>query len=87
MGTNYYVACKSCGTRLKHIGKQSAGWRFKSNIPREKFIDLKLKRNECIMNSYDKRLTKEELLENTEIDWDLHEDGDKCFDAGDNGWC
>lgn len=28
MGTNYYIACKCCGTGIKHIGKSSYGWPF-----------------------------------------------------------
>jgi len=87
MGTNYYISCKSCGTKLKHIGKQSYGWRFKSNISRETFMKLKLKRNQVILDGYGRKITKEKLLEDTELDWDLHEDADKWFDAGDDGWC
>lgn len=76
MGTNYYISCKCCGNKKKHIGKQNTDRNFLSNIRKEEFIQkLELKENEVIQNEYGEVLTKEQLLKDVTDDWELYEGG------------
>jgi len=86
MGTNYYVKCKCCDAKLRHIGKQSAGWKFKSNIPKEEFVKmLEIESNQKFVNEYGEDFTKEQLIEKVTEEWELM-DGGKYWDSPD-AWC
>jgi len=87
MGTNYYISCKTCRRPIYHIGKQSAGWDFKSNLTKEELKNFKLKKNEAIMSGDGEILTLDKLFKETTKNWEIHEDGEKWFKAGDDGWC
>lgn len=86
MGTNYYIECTCCGTRLFHIGKQSAGWDFLANITKDEFIKRIIQEKKVIRNEYGEEITKQQLLERVTDNWRLHSDAEKWFEAGDNGW-
>ena len=87
MGTNYYIRCKECKMRIYHIGKQSYGWNFKSNITKKDFLSLKLEKYQEIVDEYGRLFTKERMLEKVTDEWELQEDAEDWFNAGDNGWC
>jgi hypothetical protein len=68
MGTNYYISCKCCGSRLKHVGKMSVGRPFLSNYatPEEVIGELEeLNRNGekyDLRNEYDEVIAPSELI-------------------------
>ncbi|MBE3093614.1 MAG: hypothetical protein IMZ52_01180 [Actinobacteria bacterium] len=45
-----------------------------------------LSKNMVIADESGTYLTKEQLIKEVTKDWDLHEDGNKWFDSGDDGW-
>ena len=86
MGKNYYIVCNCCGKEIHHIGKQSAGWNFKSNITKDDFIKMPIHTNQVIKDEYGRIYTKEELIKSVSDKWELSE---LTKDAWDNVdlWC
>jgi len=89
MGTNYYIVCNCCNTALKHIGKQSAGWDFLSNISKNDLIDYikNMDKQWHIQDEYGKDYTLEQFLKKVTDKWRLHESCRQWFNAGESGWC
>jgi hypothetical protein len=77
MGTNYYMACEHCNSELKHIGKQSVGWNFRSNFSIEEV------KAECklVVDEYGRKWTVDEFFSRVTPEWDIHPE-DK-----NTGWC
>ena len=77
MGTNYYIECKYCGNQLRHIGKQSAGWKFLSNHTKiEAFILIEQAiqdDDKVFKDEYGKELTLKEFINKVTDDWMLNE--------------
>ena len=47
---------------------------------------MELSKNLVIADEYGTYLTKEKLIKEVTKDWDLHKDGEKWFNLGDDGW-
>jgi hypothetical protein len=74
MGTNYYIVCKCCGTRLNHLGKQSSGWGFASNYTKNKVMKLLefMSANEELQNEYKEKINIPEFWNRIVLkDWKI----------------
>jgi hypothetical protein len=88
MGMNYYIICKGCGTQLRHIGKQSKGIKFQSNITKEEFIKLYNEMEKILFELVDEsnnKISLDDFLNNVTDEWVLSEDG-RFWDFPD-AWC
>lgn len=73
MGTNYYMACEHCNSMLKHIGKQSFGWDFRSNFTKE---DVKAQ-CKTVLDEYGRRWAIDEFFEQVTDEWEIVPEDEK----------
>jgi len=69
MGTNYYLVCKVCGSRIHHIGKQSAGWPFTSDWSEETVKKWLENPNMQIEDEYGEKYSWKEFREKITREW------------------
>ncbi len=82
MGTNYYIRqyCQHCGetwvTKERHVGKQSAGWKFNFNSTEiksyEDWVKFLREHEKYFTNEYGEKINVDDFLKGIEVNKNGH---------------